>query len=119
VLGIMIQDRSTTDAKPAMAGENANLPPTPSDDVEKALDADKASTELSDEQEYPPMRNAIAIIISLYLAIFLVSLVSLPARRRLPSPLLANMLPGPDNHCHSCAQCVPTSLYPAVVAVGG
>jgi hypothetical protein len=76
----MIQDRSITDAKPAMAKENANMPPTPSDDVEKALGADEASAELSDEQEYPPMRNAIAIIISLYLAIFLVALVSLRAR---------------------------------------
>jgi hypothetical protein len=115
----MIQDRSTTDAKPAMGEENANMPPTPSDDVEKALGVDEASTELSDEQEYPPMRNAIAIIISLYLAIFLVSLVSVRARPRLPSPLQANMLPGPDDRCHSCAQCVPAPSYPAIVAVRG
>ena len=115
----MIPDRSSTDVKPATAEEKVKMPPTPSDDVEKALGVDEASTELSDEQEYPPMRNAIAIILSLYLAIFLVSLVSLRARPILPSPLQANILPGPDNHCHSCAQCVPASSYPAVVTVGG
>jgi hypothetical protein len=72
----MIQEPSAAEAKPAIAEENMNMPPTPSEDVEKALDEDKASTGPPDEQEYPPMRKVIFIMNSLYLAIFLVSLVS-------------------------------------------
>jgi hypothetical protein len=103
----MIEEHSATEAKPAIEEENVNMQPTLSDDVEKASNEDKASTKPTDAQEYPPIRKVIVIMISLYLAMFLVSLVSYRACSKVQDSLQADFLPGPDNHCHGCAQCVP------------
>jgi hypothetical protein len=71
----MAQETSNADAKPAIEEETAAMESTSSDDVEKALGDNAAAKGPTDEQDYPPMRKVILIMISLYLAIFLVSLV--------------------------------------------
>lgn len=99
----MIKERSPTEAKLTIQEENAKMQLTLSDDVEKASNEDKASTKPTDVQEYPPIRKVIVIMISLYLAMFLVSLVSYRAYSRVQDSLQADILLGSDNHCHSGA----------------
>ena len=65
----------TPDAKPTVEDEAAKMEPQRCNDVEKALDDPTATKGPQDEQEYPPMRKVIIIMLSLYLAMFLVSLV--------------------------------------------
>ena len=73
----MDKDHSTTEAKPAIEEEKASMDPKPCEDAEKALGDPKTTTESpADQQEYPPMRKVIVIMLSLYMAMFLVSLVS-------------------------------------------
>jgi ABC-type Na+ efflux pump permease subunit len=60
--------------------EKASTEQSPSEDVEKALEDPPTTTDPTGQQEYPPMRRVIPIMVSLYLATFLVSLVSYTAR---------------------------------------
>jgi hypothetical protein len=71
----MAHEPSNTDTTPAVEEERAGMQSTPSDDFEKALGDSAATKGPTDEQDYPPMRKVILIMISLYMAIFLVSLV--------------------------------------------
>lgn len=73
----MTQESSNSAGKPVLDGEKVIMEPRTSDDIEKASGNRTATAGLGeDEQEYPPMRKVIFIITSLYLAMFLVSLVS-------------------------------------------
>lgn len=71
----MTQEIASGGARSTIEEEKASMEPTPSKDVEKALGDNAATSDSTDEPEYPPMQKVIAIMISLYLAIFLVSLV--------------------------------------------
>jgi hypothetical protein len=71
----MAQEPSDINAKPPIEEEKAAMERPPSEDVEKALDADTVAKSTADQQEYPPMRKTIVVMISLYMAAFLVSLV--------------------------------------------
>jgi hypothetical protein len=72
----MALELSTTKSKLDIEEEKASIERSPSEDVEKALEDPPTTTAATGQQEYPPMRKAIAIMVSLYLATFLISLVS-------------------------------------------
>ena len=72
----MARELSTAKSKLDIEGEKASIERSPSEDVEKALEDPPTTTDATEQQEYPPMRKAIAIMVSLYLATFLISLVS-------------------------------------------
>ena len=99
----MAQETSATDAKSAIEEEKANMEPQPSDDVEKALGDHAPTKGPADQQEYPPMRKVIVIMLSLYMATFLISLVSYKILTT-PSAVQADKYPGSNHHCHRRAQ---------------
>jgi hypothetical protein len=76
----MALEHSTAGSKPDIEEEKASIEQSPSEDVEKALEDPPTTTDATAQQEYPPMRRVIPIMVSLYLAMFLVSLVSHTSR---------------------------------------
>jgi hypothetical protein len=72
----MALELSTAKSKLDIEEEKASIERSPSEDVEKAPEDPPTTTDATGRQEYPPMRKAIAIMVSLYLATFLISLVS-------------------------------------------
>ena len=72
----MALELSTTKSKLDIEEEKASIERSPSEDVEKALKDPPTTTGATEQQEYPPMRKVIVIMVSLYLAMFLISLVS-------------------------------------------
>ena len=82
----MTQEPSPIDPKPTIEEEKAGIDRPPSDDVEKALDDPATAKGPANQQEYPPMRKLVVIMISLYLAAFLVSLVRSTEPRTPPPP---------------------------------
>lgn len=71
----MALEPSTAESKLDIAEEKASIERPPSEDVEKAVEDPPTTTDATGQQEYPPMRRVIPIMVSLYLAMFLVSLV--------------------------------------------
>ena len=76
----MTLEPSTAGSKLGIEEEKASIEQSPSEDVEKALEDLPTTTDATGRQEYPPMRRVIPIMVSLYLAMFLVSLVSYTAQ---------------------------------------
>ena len=72
----MALEPSTAESKLDIEEEKASTERPPSEDVEKVLDDPPTTTDATEQPEYPPMRKVILIMVSLYLATFLVSLVS-------------------------------------------
>lgn len=76
----MALEPSTPESKLDIEEEKTSIEQSPSEDVEKALEDPPTTPDATGQQEYPPMRKVIPIMVSLYLAMFLVSLVSYTAR---------------------------------------
>ena len=76
----MAVEPSAAESKLDIEEEKASIEQSPSEDVEKALKDPPTTTDATEQQEYPPMRKVILIMVSLYLATFLVSLVSYTAQ---------------------------------------
>jgi hypothetical protein len=72
----MALEPSTAKSKLDIEEEKASIERSSSEDVEKALEDPPTTTDATQQQEYPPMRKVVVIMASLYLATFLISLVS-------------------------------------------
>jgi hypothetical protein len=72
----MALEPSTAKPKLDIEEEKTSTERLPSEDVEKALEDPPTTADATEQQEYPPMRKVIVIMVSLYLATFLISLVS-------------------------------------------
>jgi hypothetical protein len=72
----MAIEPATAESKLGIEEVKANIERSPSEDVEKALENPPTTRDATEQQEYPSMRKVIVIMVSLYLATFLVSLVS-------------------------------------------
>ena len=72
----MALELSIAKSKLDIEEEKASIERSLSEDVENALEDPPTNTDATEQQEYPPMRKVIVIMASLYLATFLISLVS-------------------------------------------
>src|SRR5436305_14302437 len=88
----MAVEPSIAESKLDIEEGKASIERSSSEDVEKALEDPPTTTDATGQQEYPPMRRVFPIMASLYLATFLVSLVSYTARNTFRIALGADIL---------------------------